>query len=257
MLRQGPPTAWEGSPSLAERSAAGAALQTTTYAYDEKAWMAPGQPRFGNHRPEVNSAALRALEFNLRFPGQYRDAETGLFYNYFRDYDPQTGRYVQSDPIGLLGGINPYLYASNPLQQIDPLGLMGNAPGTFGTGFASPAPRRTSDGGLVELLTGQPYNGGPALPPPGFRSGPDNWRGMGFGNCFSLCSLMRLSVAPFIDAGLEAGQHRLSSAAAKVSVGIVKKGVGVLHGYEVYDCYDECRRSESQCTQGFPFGRFE
>jgi RHS repeat-associated protein len=71
-------------------------------------------------------------------PGQYRDAETGLHYNYFRDYDPQTGRYVQSDPIGLEGGINPYLYAFDPLRQIDPLGLMGNAPGTFGKGTAAP-----------------------------------------------------------------------------------------------------------------------
>lgn len=61
---------------------------------------------------------------NLRFPGQYYDAETGLHYNYFRDYDPSTGRYVQSDPIGLDGGLNTYLYAeANPLFYIDPDGL--------------------------------------------------------------------------------------------------------------------------------------
>jgi RHS repeat-associated protein len=53
--------------------------------------------------------------FNLRFPGQYFDQETGLFHNGFRDYDPQTGRYIQADPIGLAGGLNPYLYAEgNP-----------------------------------------------------------------------------------------------------------------------------------------------
>jgi RHS repeat-associated protein len=64
------------------------------------------------------------LSYNLRFSGQYALTETGLYYNYFRTYDPQMGRYVESDPIGLIGGINPYAYAQgNPISLSDPLGL--------------------------------------------------------------------------------------------------------------------------------------
>lgn len=64
-------------------------------------------------------------EVNLRFPGQYFDAETELHYNWHRYYEPQTGRYISSDPIGLAGGFNTYAYVeNNPLRWIDSNGLV-------------------------------------------------------------------------------------------------------------------------------------
>jgi RHS repeat-associated protein len=65
-----------------------------------------------------------SLDIPLRFPGQVFEAYSNLNYNYFRDYDPNTGRYVQSDPIGLDGGLNTYGYVgANPIIYIDEFGL--------------------------------------------------------------------------------------------------------------------------------------
>lgn len=63
------------------------------------------------------------IENNLRFQGQYYDEETGLHYNRFRYYDPECGRFISQDPIGLLGGVNNYQYVPNPTGWVDPLGL--------------------------------------------------------------------------------------------------------------------------------------
>ena len=72
-----------------------------------------------------NSPSVQTITFNLRFPGQYFDSETGLHYNYQRYYEPGTDRYTSSDRIGLLGGINTYVYVgAQPLTRFDPLGLL-------------------------------------------------------------------------------------------------------------------------------------
>jgi RHS repeat-associated protein len=86
-------------------------------------WM-PGEP-FGSDEAEPDpDGDGTPFDFNLRFPGQYLDRETGLHYNINRDYDPRTGRYTSFDPIGLAGGINGYTYANNaPTMYTDPLGL--------------------------------------------------------------------------------------------------------------------------------------
>jgi RHS repeat-associated protein len=81
-------------------------------------WSADYKP-FGEANVNVST-----ITNNLRFPGQYFDAETGLHYNYFRDYNPVIGRYIEADPIGLTGGINLFAYVqNNPINFVDPLGL--------------------------------------------------------------------------------------------------------------------------------------
>ena len=82
------------------------------------------------------------MSFNLRFPGQYFDAETGLAQNWNRDYDPVVGRYIESDPIGLAGGsYSPYSYVyDDPVDFMDDDGQLGRSPGTPHRGPPVPFP---------------------------------------------------------------------------------------------------------------------
>lgn len=96
-------------------------------------WKWDQQEPFGSNPADENPSGLGGFDLPLRLPGQYFDKETNLHHNYFRDYDPDIGRYSRSDPIGIAGGLNVFSYAlSNPLRYVDVLGL---APGDL---FASP-----------------------------------------------------------------------------------------------------------------------
>jgi RHS repeat-associated protein len=106
-----------------------------------KVWEWKNDDPFGNNAPDENPNSANgtaAFKYNLRFPGQYFDEETNTHYNYFRDYEPATGRYIESDPIGLKGGINTYGYGfQSPLKLIDPQGLAVDYKGSITTAGAT------------------------------------------------------------------------------------------------------------------------
>ncbi|MDC8012030.1 RHS repeat-associated core domain-containing protein [Tahibacter soli] len=91
---------------------------------------------FGEHVPAAIAGGVR---LDARYPGQFFDAETRLNYNYFRDYEAAVGRYIESDPIGIFGGINTYAYAmAAPHGMIDPWGLAGCVVNFIGYPIAIP-----------------------------------------------------------------------------------------------------------------------
>ena len=116
-----------------------------------------------DHDPFGNGQPTGSITYNVRFPGQYFDNEANLNYNYSRDYNPGTGRYQESDQLGLIGGINTYNYvAANPASGTDPLGLDTQ----ITIGFThTPVPRYYHEVViLTDTVTGQQYatRAGPA-----------------------------------------------------------------------------------------------
>jgi RHS repeat-associated protein len=128
--------------------------------------------------PRMRTRGLGAFDLPLRLPGQRYDAETGLHYNYFRDYDASLGRYVESDLIGLRGGLNTYAYGlGDPLINTDPEGLditlycraVGGTGGRYTHCFVHvTCPAQ----GIDEVLSlfGKPPWGIAGLPSVGFKS---------------------------------------------------------------------------------------
>jgi RHS repeat-associated protein len=178
-------------------------------------WRWDQQEPFGNNPadedPDGNSVAF---DLPLRLPGQRYDAETALHYNYYRDYDPSIGRYGESDPVGLRGGLNTYLYVyANPLHFVDPTGLA-----------------------IAEELLNEikQYLSGSILAAEciathcaGALKGPRSWA-LAYADCLSIWNKA------------VASRPRLAAAAAQLS-GMAVEGM-------IASCADQCSKKTQQCN---------
>ncbi|KTB97830.1 hypothetical protein AO387_25730 [Pseudomonas syringae ICMP 11168] len=105
----------------------------------------------------VEKLVVNEVEQNLRFQGQYFDVETGLHYNTFRYYDPEIGRFITQDPIGLDGGFNLYKYVPNPTSWVDPWGweCWGTARSSYWKAEAKAHTQAYSPANIARMTKGQ------------------------------------------------------------------------------------------------------
>jgi RHS repeat-associated protein len=169
----------------------------------EVVWSARIDP-YG--RADIASGSV--IDFAFRFPGHWFDPETGLHYNRFRYYDPVLGRYLQSDPIGLAGGLNLYGYCGgNPLVRVDVRGLSGS--GSDCGGAADPPP----PGDPPDAET-------PPTPPAGGGMETTAFPGLARGNGNTNEHAQRVSDAVQTVLGRDASVTVIEHADGTVSVGI-------------------------------------
>ena len=194
-------------------------------------WRAKYEP-FGKATVDPAPDACQSLfELNVRFPGQYADAETGWHYNFYRTYDPNTGRYLEPDPLGQLDGTNVFPYAhSNAVNVIDPSGLLsawevGLGVGNFATGLADAA--SFGLGPLARSYLDEKYGWGGYYDPcsPAYRAG--GWASLATG-------LGRLGYAAAAKAISQTASSGLAASAARSSLKI-RFRLGTFSNYKRYD----------------------
>ncbi|PAT38887.1 hypothetical protein CK621_15050 [Vandammella animalimorsus] len=203
-------------------------------------------------------SANASTEINIRFPGQYYDQETGTHYNFHRDYDPSTGRYLQSDPIGLRGGINTFVYAhANPKIYFDNRGLdvwVGaelSATATFfiGGDLGAGITKNTSTGESCIYITlcgrgGMDWGVGLGVSVPIEIAGPHCGKDLS-GWSFSICGSIKPGVGEI--GGCIDGD---ASSPTGVSLDIPPLSVGVGGGVALVACYAEpiyCWNTPCEC----------
>lgn len=143
--------------------------RTITDSGGNEVWRWDSDP-FGKDAPNEQPTGQAKFVCNQRFPGQQYDRETNLHYNYFRDFDPTLGRYIESDPIGLMGGVNTYGYVgSSPLVRVDPNGLQAlpmpppppppgvNSPGRIPLGGEPGMPASSASSSWAWITKPSPY----------------------------------------------------------------------------------------------------